>query len=270
MTSEARDQSRESGEPIYFYAFMRGTVTWRYTSADRDLPYAGNDFTKASITHSNIKSGGDSGGQSISITMPRTLDVATNWFPWPPADVIMCTIFCQHAGETDAQVIFSGRVLQPKWSDATLTLVSEDMLSITRGAAPAPRLQRSCWKTAYSTEFGIDPDDYRVAGTISAMDGFTLTIAAAATFPDGRLVNGVLEWERPDGLLMSRTIEMHAGSDITIDYGDISLEVGLDVSLLPGYRQSWDDANDYFDNAVNCGSLEYIPSRNPHDGNPVR
>ena len=270
MTSEARDASRESGEPIYYYAFVRGTVAWRYTSADRELTYATHAYAPAPITHSGIKSGGDSGGQSISITMPRTLDVATNWFPWPPADVIMCSIFCQHAGETDALLIWSGRVLQPKWSDTTLTLVSESMMTLTRGAAPAPRLQRSCWKTCYSTACGVDPEAHRVAGTITAIDGFTLTIAAAATFPDGRLVNGVLEWETDDGLVMSRTIEIHASSDITIDYGDISLEVGLAVSLLPGCRQSWDDCDTYFDNAENCGALEYIPSRNPHDGNPVR
>ncbi|HSD16777.1 MAG TPA: phage BR0599 family protein [Thermomonas sp.] len=270
MTSEARDASREDGEPIYFYVFMRQSLAWRYTSADRELAYAGNDYASSAITHTGIKSGGDSGGVSISISMPRTLDVVTNWFPWTPADVIMCSIFCQHAGETDALLIWSGRVLQPKWTDTTLTLVSEELITITRGAAPAPRLQRSCWKACYSADCGVDPEVHRVAGTITAIDGFTLTIAAAAGFPDGRLVNGVLEWARPDGLLMSRTIEIHAGSSVTIDYGDTSLEIGLDVSLLPGCRQSWDDCDTYFDNAVNCGELSYIPTRNPHDGNPVR
>jgi hypothetical protein len=270
MTSEARDASREDGEPIYFYVFARQALAWRYTSADRELVYATSTYTPTPITHSSIKSGGDSGGQSISITLPRTLDVATNWFPWPPADVIMCSIFCQHAGETDALLIWSGRVLQPEWSDPTLTLVSESMMTLTRAAAPAPRLQRSCWKSCYSADCGVDPEVHRVAGTIIAIDGFTLTIAAAATFPDGRLVNGVLEWTRPDGLAMSRTIEAHAGSVITIDYGDTSLAVALAVSLLPGCRQSYDDCDSYFANAVNCGELSYIPTRNPHDGNPVR
>lgn len=270
MTSEARDASREDGEPIYFYAFMRQTLAWRYTSADRELTFASNAYVPAAITHSNIKAGGDSGGAAISISMPRTLDVATWWFPWTPSDVIFCSIFCQHAGETDALLIWSGRVLQPKWSDTTLTLVSEEQLTLTRSAAPAPRLQRSCWKTCFSTACGADPDVHRVAGTIAAIDGLTLTIAAAAGFPAGRLVNGVVEWETPDGLVMSRTIEIQSGSNVTIDYGDTSLEEGLDVSLLPGCRQSLDDCDTYFDNAVNCGELSYIPTRNPQDGNPVR
>lgn len=270
MTSEARDASRESGEPIYLYVFARQALAWRYTSADRAIDYGGNSYQPAAITHGSIRIGGESSSEAVEITLPRSLPVAGNWAPFPPADPIYCNIFAHHAGETDALMIGIGRVVQPRWGEATLSLSVETTLTHTRSAASSPRLQRSCWKTLYGPDCGVDPALHRVAGTVSAVSGFTLTVAAAAGFPDGRLVNGVLEWTRTDGIAELRTIVAHAGSSITVDYGSPTLVAGLAVGLLPGCRQSWDDDNSYFNNADNCGALEYIPIRNPHDGNPLR
>ena len=273
MTSEARDESRESGQPIYLYRFDRQAVSWRYTSADRDTTHGGNDYAAAAITHGSIRSGGDSSNERLDLVLPRTLPVAAIWFPYAPADEVMVTILKTHAGETDAQLIWTGRVIHPKWTDTTLTVSSEPMITLTRSAASSPRLQRSCWKTCYSQGPGLcnaDPEAHRVAGTVAGVDGFTLTIAAAAGFPDGRLVNGVVEWTDALGIAEVRTIVAHAGTQVTVDYGAASLADGLDVTLLPGCRQSWDDCHTYFRNSVNCGALADIPQRNPHDGNPVR
>ena len=271
MTSEARDASRESGAPIYLYLFARQSSVWRYTNADRAIVFGGATYTPAAITHGSIRIGGDSSNDRIDVSLPRDLDVAGNWVPFPPADAVMCTVFETHDGETDALMRATGRVVQPRWTDTTLTLVCEPTLTLTRGAAPSPRLQGSCWKTLYSQGPGmcnVDPEAHRVLGTLASVSGFTLNVAAAATFPDGRLVNGTVEWTRSDGIHEIRTIVAHAGNLITVDYG--TSEWPTDLSLLPGCRQSWDDCNGYFNNAANCGALEYIPKRNPHDGNPVR
>ena len=270
MSSVERDESLEAGEPIYLYTFTRGTVSWRYTNSDRNEVFGGHTFLTTAIDHSAIKTTGSNESSDVSITLPRSLSVAENWFPWPPSDIIMCMIQTVHEGEADAQMIWIGRLVQPKFSDNELTLLSEPYVTSGRAVAPAPRIQRSCRKTLYGPQCKVDPEAHRVAGTIASIDGFVLNIAAAATFPNGRLVNGAVEWERPDGLKMSRTIEQHEGASVVIDYGDLSLEELLDVTLLPGCRQSFEDCRDYFENELNCGAQKYIPIRNPHDGNPVR
>ena len=271
MTSLTRDESLEAGEPIYLYTFARGTSVWRYTNIDRDRLYAGDTYTSAAISHSTIRSTSNTEGSDISITFPRDLPVAANWYPWPPSDIIYCTIKVVHEGETDAISVWSvGRIIQPKFTDNELTVVSEPPTTTGRTTAPSLRLQRTCWKTVFGPDCKVNPEKYRVNSTLTAINGFTLTIPGAASFPNGRLVNGVVEWTRADGLLMSRTIEQHVGTLVTIDYGDLSLVAAMNLSLLPGCKQTYDDCELYFANTQNCGALVYIPTRNPYDGNPVR
>ena len=268
MTSVDRDSSTDEGEPIYLYMFARQGNTWRYASSDRIESHAGDDYLPLQITNSGIRSGGDDA--SIEVSLPRDTAVALNWFPWPPSDFVYCTIFIKHVGETDALVVWSGRLVQPKFGNTSLTLVSEPTMSLVSGTAPSPRLQRSCWKTCFGPDCRADPEVHKVESTVTAIDGFTLTIPGATSFPDGRLVNGVVEWVRPDGIGISRTIEAHVGDQVTINYSDLSLVEDIDVVLLPGCKQSLDDCDEYFDNLVNCGAIDTIPIRNPHDGNPVR
>lgn len=273
MSSVDRDESLEEGEPVFFYEIMRGPIVWRHTNSDRDEEFDGETFVHTAISHGNIKTTGNGDSSDVTITLPRDLPVADNWFPWTPSDVVMVTIRAWHRGEADAIVIWIGRLVQPKFTDNELSLVAEPYMTTGRSIATAPRLQRSCGKTCYMQGEGlcnVDPDDHRVAATVTAIDGFMLTIAEAATFPDGRLVNGVFEWVRADGLTISRTIEMHVGTSVVINYSDTSLDPPVEGSLLPGCKQSYEDCRDYFANELNCGALKYIPLRSPHDGNPVR
>lgn len=273
----ARDVAATEGQEVELYQFARQGQTWCYASAQNPaasgwgFEYASKVYAPAAISRTAVQVGGDGGrSDKVTITLPRTLAVAGNWRPFPPADMIAITVFRWKVGQPTADMVWTGRVVQPKWSDTTLTLTTESTMTLTRSAAPAPRLQGSCWKTLYGPDCKVNPAAHRVAGTIGAINGFTLTIAAAAGFPDGRLVNGVLEWTRADGIAEVRTIVAHAGSSVTVDYGTDTWSVGLAVSLLPGCRQSYDDCAGYFNNSINCGALEYIPKRNPHDGNPVR
>jgi hypothetical protein len=47
----------QSGRPIGLYEFVWGNTIWRYTSADRDVEFDGNDYTAIAISDNGVTQG---------------------------------------------------------------------------------------------------------------------------------------------------------------------------------------------------------------------
>lgn len=108
-----------------------------------------------------------------------------------------------------------------------------------------------------------------VEATVTALAGLTLTAAAFAGLPSGRLAGGFVRWARAaDGLIEFRTIKAHAGNTITLDYGALDLAVDLVLRAYPGCAHNWADCG-YHENRHNYGGDLWMPVKNPFDGNPV-
>jgi hypothetical protein len=108
-----------------------------------------------------------------------------------------------------------------------------------------------------------------VEATVTALAGLTLTAAAFASQPSGRLAGGFVRWARAaDGLIEYRTIKAHSGSTIQLDYGALDLAVGLELRAYPGCAHNWADCG-YHQNRHQYGGDLWMPVKNPFDGNPV-
>lgn len=108
-----------------------------------------------------------------------------------------------------------------------------------------------------------------VEATVTALSGLTLTAAAFASLPSGRLAGGFVRWARAaDGLVEFRTIKAHSGNTIQLDYGALDLAVGLELRAYPGCAHNWADCG-YHENRGNYGGDLWMPVKSPFDGNPV-
>ncbi|HEY4145163.1 phage BR0599 family protein [Pinirhizobacter sp.] len=271
MTSEAREASADQGQPIKLFTFTRGTKTWRYTDADRLLFVGGNAYAPAPITHTAIQDGGEQNKISITLKLPKTLQVANNWRPYPPSDNIAITIMTQHYGEDDFLVDWIGRIIQPKFDDTTLSLTSEPTATTAKRGNGGRTWQRDCDLMLYSVGLGlcnVDRAAHAVPAVLTVAGGLTLTAAAFGSLPSGRLAGGDIEWVRPDGLIDHRSIDSHNGDTIVVDYGSADFEDGLNLTAFPGCGQTWDDCV-YYENKDNYGGELDIPGRNYFDGNPI-
>lgn len=271
MTSETREGSWSDGQPVAFFKFVRGAVDWRYTSGQLDQTLNGEPYTCAAIWRSAIRQGSERGRQSITMTLPSSLPVADNWRPYPPADPINLTVFVRHAGETDAIAEWVGRVVSPKFNGSTLELSCEPTQTRSRRRGIQRVWQRGCGVPLYSQGVGlcnVDRQPLAMPATLSAVSGLSLSAAAFATLPTGRLAGGYLEWTRPDGLVEFRSIRAHAGDTVTVDYGALELAAGLAVTAYPGCAHTWADCG-YFGNQDNYAGDPNIPLKSPNDGTPV-
>src|SRR5690606_27302228 len=127
---------------------------------------------------------------------------------------------------------------------------------------------RGCDHTLYGPGCGLDPADFALPATLSAVGGLTLTASEFLTLPAGRLAGGYLEFTDNDGFTVRRSIAAHPGNTIVLDYGHDELAAALEVTVYPGCNHTWEDCL-YFENTDNYGGFLYMPDRDYYDGNPV-
>lgn len=271
MTSEARERSWSEGAPIALFRFTRGNVSWFYTSSDREETHNGDTYTPAAISRGPIRQGSERAKLSITVTLPATLPVASNWRPYPSCDPVALTIFVRHVGETQALAEWVGRTVSSKFDGAILTLTCEPSATSNRRGGALRVWQRSCGLVLYGQGTGmcnVDRSAHALPATVNTVSGLTVTAAAFSNLPGGRLAGGYIEWQRADGLVEFRTIRSHIDDSVLLDYGAADLAPGLAVTAYPGCAHNWSDCG-YFDNQANYGGDLWMPGENPFDGNPV-
>lgn len=277
---ETFELSRFLGKPIRLFVFRRGVPgaeqVWRYCTADRDLVIGGNTYYAAQIDRSEIKQTAERAKDKITIKLaylrdpsaseyPVTQALGNNWFPFVPSSTVYVMCLATHYGDTDPPAVeWMGQVTQPKFSDIELELTCEPNGGSDRSRNQGAKWQRGCWKTVYSTGLrgcNLDPDDFKVETTLSAVSGLTLTAAAFGTAPIN-LAGGSLTWTNDAGVVERRSIMSHSGSAISVLYGSTDLAVALDVVALPGCPRTW-AACEARDNTDNYGGAIYKPQKNP-------
>ena len=277
--------SGRGGRPRQLTIFTRQTKIWRFTSAMKDVVIGGNTYTAAPITRSEIKQAVEKPQDQLTITipyvrnpaateLPATQDLGNTWFPYVPYDRVYVTCLDYHAKDPDLETKqrWTGRVAQPKWNEKTQTL---ELTCTPRGSSDSnlrrgPKWQKTCWKTVYSTgERGclLNPADYLVDATITAIDGLTISAAEFGTAPFN-LAGGTFSWERDLGggitILEARPIMAHTGTEIQVLYFGDGLAVGGAVTALPNCPGTW-AACTAFGNTQHYGGFSYEPVEDPYN-----
>lgn len=260
MSSVDRERSLDEGEPIRFYRFARGAVTWCYNSSREELTHAEEVYAPASITRSAIRQGPESGQVDITITMPVNLDVAENWRPYPPSDPVILTIYVRHVGETDALVEWIGRCVAPVFTDAELELRCEPGHTLGRQESSIARYTRGCGVPLYSVGPGmcnLDPDGVEIPAELDTVDGAVVTAVGFLLAPRS-LIGGVLQWL--DGMTpMERDIIAHDGVEVTLSSGDASLVAELEVTAVTSALWVEGTVSDVTGLAVTVPGLDAYP-----------
>lgn len=270
MSFDLRELSRWLGKPVELYRFTRQGLAWRYTSADQEVTVGGETFAPINISRDNIRESYEKQKRQLVITLPLAAEVCANWLPFSPEDTIAVTVLSLHRGDTETAVQWVGRVLQPKFLDTTMELTCTPGSVSNRPRGLQLKWQRNCPLPLYSQGNGmcnLDPEGFRVDGTISSVSGNIVSAPAWAALPTGRLAGGFIQWTAPNGLVLRRSILGHTGANLTLHYAaDISN--GDVIAAYHGCAHNFDDCASK-GNGVNYGGCTQIPIKNPFSGNPI-
>lgn len=271
----------------HLFTLARGTVVQRYCTGSRNLAIAGNTYIAApGIERTGINQTNERKQNQIRLRFPYlrnpflldseyppTQALGDWWHPYPPGGPVLVVCASVYPSDPDLEMSerWSGRVVQPRFLSETqmeLVLGQESPRGHVNGQGP--RLQRSCWKTLYSTGLdgcNLDPDTYAVAGALSHATGVLLRSSAFsdAVLP---LQGGFLRWVRADSTVETRSIMSHVGDTITVQYGALDLAPGLEVYAAVGCPRNWSGC-EARGNTDNYGGKIYKPQQNPMNGMPL-
>lgn len=271
MTTQSRELSLETGQPVRLYEFSRGPLRWMYCTADRDITVVGKTFKgNSGVSDSGIQFSGQSIADLLTITLPASSEVSLMYRALPPSDPISVVIWDHHYGESDYLVVWVGVIQGVKWPTDNISEITCQSL----GAAldmPGLRLgwTRGCPYSLYNNLCTVNKELYKVTGTVIGVSGITVNVGSAGDYPSGWFSGGFLEWDIGEGVKERRGIRQHTGTALLMLGGAYGIEGSMSVVLYPGCVRTLAICNSKFGNDINFGGVPGLPGSSPFDGNPI-
>lgn len=266
MTYQARETSRYQGQPFELYWFQTNSEGWRLTSGDQSVTYLGHTYDPEDMHRTEIDQTSEYKSSTITVTIPRTHDIASRFVSTIPATPLSLVIYRGHENDPDAEVVtaFTGRVTKAAFGEqCELEVVPEN--DLLRRTVPATKFQVQCNRVLYGPGCGVDKSLHQYPGTVLTIsaDGLTITSAAGGSAPAGRLAAGILQ--KGD---YQRMIIAHSGNTIQLLAGIPGLVVGDSIMAIEGCQGTEADCT-HFGAMPNHFGFSKIPSRNPFSTNGV-
>lgn len=263
--------SNYSGKPTYLFEFVRPPMTWRYTAADRNIPFDGHTYEAKAIGCGPIRQTGDMQSDEFTITVPASLDFVAKWQAVPPTERVRVFVKRYHRGDTDAAVRYSGLVDRVKRvSSGKTEIICKTLTATLRRAGVRLPWQRQCPFALFDpATCKVSKAAYANSAVVESLNGLALVAGGLAAAGDGRLKAGFIEWTTADGLRAWRTITAHGTNYIELLGGTYGIEVGDTIVAYPGCPRSSEACETLYNNLANYGGFPHLPSKTPFDGNQV-
>jgi hypothetical protein len=288
----AASQAKKSGKrPVWLFRFIVGSEVWSVTkrgaslrgnpghTTDAGAPdedyIATQDWTPIVIDNGEIAQSSDAERQEFEITLATANVVGQSIMDYKGTADIQVKVWQTYLDDPDQEYVvkFSGRVRNFKAGILLTTLFCDDGLTDMDFNANPVVIQQPCPHCPYFTDpddpdapgCRLDPDDFKVAATVSAISRKTVTIAEAALSADGEYTYGLLIYGSTE-----IWIESHFGDQITIEARNVALETALlggpvDVFIAPGCDGSMSRCDGRFSNRLNRLGFDLIKDT-PFDG----
>lgn len=269
MTYDASEKSLQSGAPVELYEFTRGSAVSRFTSSDVAFTLSSNTYTSATLRRGKIETSAERARNSISIECARNFPIADLFRICSPSEVIGLVIKRVHRGETDAAVIWTGRVLNCSFEGAQATLQCEPASTSLKRPGLRRLYQRQCPHVLYVQGEGqcnVTRATHSTSTTVTSISGLVLGVAALGSKP---WAGGWVEWEEVSGVFERRFISSFAGLNLTLSQAFQGIEIGDSVTVSPGCDHTTATCSGTYSNLPNYGGFPHMPDKNPFDGTPV-
>lgn len=268
MSFEENERSIDSSAPIECYKFVGSFKTYRYTSSDVVETVGGETYTPLAISRSQLKSATHEDSDiSLDLQFPCNTDVIVDYaFAQVPPRLDL-TVFRQQP-DGEFVTIWQGVIRGFDITDRTAKIKVPSIFSLAlEGEVPGPRYQVPCNHVLYSSLCGASRVDNSFIATVQSVNATDISLSTIPTTTNdlraGEIVNN-RNGER-------RLIFSNSGSALTIGYPFADLVPGDEVQLVRGcdHRGRNGDCLNKFNNYINFGGFEDIPSDNPFSGELV-
>jgi uncharacterized phage protein (TIGR02218 family) len=266
------ENSIESGRPVYFYEFVYGSITWRYTSAEEVLTANGHEWKPAAITDDGVRQTGEISSDAMTITAPSWVGPSQLFMSGTPSRGVQVSVYQYHDGDpsNDVVAVYVGEVSQVNYPfPGSCRITAETLMASLEREGLRLAWQRACPYVLYDpVTCKLDRTPWGRSFTVLSFDGQVAQVEFSVSVPDNYLRDGYLEWNHPFRGVELLPIESQVGSLITLFTPSAELMPGATGTAYPGCNLS-PAACQAFGNYDNYGGHPDIPGKSPFDGNPV-
>jgi uncharacterized phage protein (TIGR02218 family) len=263
------ETSIADARPFRLYHFERGATHWAYTNADKDIRFQALDYEATPISDDGIRLTGETSADQLTVSLPASLPVVTQFRGAAPSDGVWLTIRDSHHGLPDqansALVVWVGQIKAVRWTEPGAAEVICNSISASMGALGL-RLcyERGCPHALYDHECRVDPTPLKFPVTLSTINGQTISVnEGLADIYSG----GIIEWSTAWGT-ERRGIEAQNGSVMELLGGASGLVAGQAAVLYPGCDRLSQTCDERFGNILNFGGFRHMPGVSPFENNP--
>jgi uncharacterized phage protein (TIGR02218 family) len=260
MSYDEQERSTHGGAPVELYRFASGSEVWSWTSGDAEEIYAGANYEPEAITRGEVDQNGEDDQGQLEVTVPRTNPVAELFVAGLPSRPVTVEVFRFHRGDPEVISIFRGEVASADFLGSEVKLTCLPPIACLRSLGPPNTFQGQCNWALYSSGCGLDHENYRVTGDISAIEGLTIRSPAFGSHPDPYFAGGWVENAAGE----MQWVTSHVGATLTLLTAFRDLRLGDHVSAFPGCARTL-EACEAFDNLQHFLGFPFLPSKNPFD-----
>lgn len=254
---------------LELFRFVEGNTVINLTNLDTSYTYDsgfGDEvYVPSTVKRTEIESKNEINKQSIDLSFSLDDPIARHWMVDNVDTIVTLTVF--EVDGVDVNVAWKGRMSSVKPSVSEIGISFESIFTSLRRPGLRARYLRTCRFTLYRRGCGLDKSGFAVPGVAGATeDGVTIGVSAASAFPDGYFTAGMIA--APDGTL--RFITSHVGDTLLLMRRFPALEAGgVIVTLYPGCDRARQTCDTKFNNLLNYGGFDWIPTRNPFNGSSI-
>lgn len=267
MTFIAAELSTYNNSPLELYLFSTaGGETWAYTNGTKQQTRGSQVYAPAPISRNAVDTNPGEAPKMLEITLPENNALIAQFIPYLPVTPISVTVYRRHFTDPSNEyaVVFTGAAASVRFDNGAAVLACRPVAASIQRKAPWQTYQSSCNWALYSLGCGLNRDDYKTTGVVTAITNFDLLITAAGALPDGWFTTGFV---RRDSTGEVRWITAHVGAVITLQKDFQGLEGGEAVSVFAGCDRLETTCASKFNNKLRFLGWPDIPTKNPFADN---
>lgn len=272
MSYNDYEKSSFNGQPVELLEIQYGSASSevvRTTSGDRDVVVGGNTYYAFTTSRDEFDDEGNpDDAKQLSIRVPRDHPFIQLFDQQEFPGMVAVRIKRAHLNDPALGTfnIWSGRLVGVSFEAPWMVLGCEKIATALTQTGCRIRYMRQCPHTLYMPRCWVDKEQFKAAGTVSAItaDKATVTVAGIPSSPAGYYVGGILLAEG-----LSRFILAQNGSVLRLSRPFLSLAVGDAVTLHPGCDRLASTCKNKFNNLDNYGGFDFIPPKGPFEGTSI-
>lgn len=253
--------SSEEAQPIELFEFTYGAEVYRYCTGGQDVFISGQNWNAEDITRDGFDRTDNMLAATLKIQLSRLSELGSRFAIGLNDFIVDIKVYRADRSVTDESILtFVGKITAVESDELSVKINADPYATAIKRNVFTPKFQRMCRHRLYGTQCGVNRLDYEFETTVVSVEKNYITLASINISGDHYL------WGECHFAGSRRMITKITGNTLSLSRKFDSIKIGDTVRIYAGCDLSRSTCHAKFNNVVNYGGFDFIPSKNPFSG----